>query len=69
MQGTALGNDRALFAKAILDYTKAIEINPEYISAYKLRGDMYKAVGKNKEAEADRTKASSLEKLQRLNGL
>jgi Tfp pilus assembly protein PilF len=38
---------------AIINFTKAIEIDPKYANAYYNRGGVYKALGKTKEANAD----------------
>ena len=45
---------------AISDYNKAIEINPEYKSAYTNRGIIKKKIGDMKGACGDWRKASSL---------
>lgn len=45
---------------AIDHYTKAIELNPEYIEAYAERAQAYKCIGKNKLADADFKKAREL---------
>jgi tetratricopeptide (TPR) repeat protein len=50
------------YPEAILDYTKAIELDPMYALAHNNRGNAYKAFGKTKEAEADFAKAKELEK-------
>ena len=48
--------------EAIVDYTKAIELDPKYVFNYNDRGEAYKALGKTKEANADFAKAKALEK-------
>lgn len=58
-----LYRNRALCSSAedaIKDYSKAIEINPNYTGAYWNRGDTYKLMGKYPEAINDYTTAFSL---------
>ncbi len=47
--------------KAIGDYNKAIELNPEYALAYYNRGICYKKLGETKKAEKDFQKAAELD--------
>lgn len=46
---------------AIVDFNKAIELNPKYARAYLMRGRAYEALGDNDHAKADRDKALELE--------
>ena len=46
--------------RAIADYTKAIELNPNYASAYKNRGFVWMLLGNNDKVIADCTKAIEL---------
>jgi tetratricopeptide (TPR) repeat protein len=48
------------YDQAISDYTKAIEINPEFARAYNNRGVAYYFKGKYKKAWVDVSKAQSL---------
>ena len=48
------------YEKAIDKYTKAIELSPDYSSAYSSRADAYEAIGKTDLAEADRKSAEKL---------
>jgi len=48
------------YEKAISDYRDAIKINPDYIEAYENLSDVYKKLGKRKEAEEFRAKAEKL---------
>jgi Flp pilus assembly protein TadD len=50
------------FNTAIINYTKAIELDPKNANAYRNRGIAYKALGKTKEADADFAKAKALQK-------
>ena len=38
---------------AIMDFTKAIELNPGYVPAYEARAKAYRAIGKNSLADDD----------------
>ena len=46
---------------AIVDFNKAIELNPKYARAYLMRGRAYEALGDKEHAKADRDKALELE--------
>ncbi|WP_017295660.1 serine/threonine-protein kinase [Geminocystis herdmanii] len=48
------------YDKAIIDYTKAIELDPNYISAYYNRGDAYEELNQYEKAIIDYTKAFEL---------
>ena len=48
------------FQKAIADFTKAIEIDPNFEAAYRHRGDTYQLMGEKELAQADRKKADEL---------
>src|SRR3990172_1028158 len=50
------------FDKAIEDYDKAIEIDPDFVPAYALRGGIFALTGKNDRAIADFNKALSINK-------
>lgn len=41
------------YAAAILDFDKTLVLSPDYFAARKLRAEAYRALGKNKEADAD----------------
>ena len=41
------------YKRAIEEFTQAIKLNSDYSFAYKNRGDCYKALGQNKQAEED----------------
>ncbi len=49
------------YDQAIADYTRALKLQPDYISAYKLRGNAYDGKGLREQAKADREKARQLE--------
>lgn len=46
--------------KAISDFNKAIELNPEYPEAYASRGPLYSLKGQSDKAKADRNKAMQI---------
>jgi len=46
---------------AIVDFNKAIELNPKYARAWLMRGRAYEALGDHDHAKADRDKALELE--------
>ena len=46
--------------KAISDFNKAIELNPEYPEAYASRGPLYSLKGQSDKAKADRNKAMEI---------
>jgi tetratricopeptide (TPR) repeat protein len=48
------------YERAIQDYNKALEINPQFASAYKNRGLAYQALGKTAEADGDFKKYEEL---------
>jgi len=48
------------FKKAVSDYNKAIEVNPEFVVAYLNRGNSYSRMGELDKAIADYTKAIEL---------
>ncbi|AIL64672.1 Tetratricopeptide repeat protein [Rickettsiales bacterium Ac37b] len=50
------------YQKAIDDYTKSIELSPDYASYYYHRGEAHLKLGKYEEAIIDCTKAIALEK-------
>jgi tetratricopeptide (TPR) repeat protein len=58
-RGFALGKQDKI-PEAIADLIKAIELGPKYADAYFNRGESYKALDKNIEAEADFAKAKEL---------
>ena len=45
---------------ALEDYTKAIQLKPDYVDAYNNRGNLYKAMGQQDKALADYDKAIQL---------
>ena len=45
---------------ALEDYTKAIQLKPDYSSAYNNRGNLYEAMGQQDKALADYNKAIQL---------
>ena len=51
------------YQKAILDLSKAIEINPEFASAYKYRSICYERKGNKRRAKEDYDKACELDEL------
>ena len=50
------------YAEAIKDYTKAIEIDPSNVFAYRLRADSKRKLGDNEGADEDYKKADKLKK-------
>ena len=48
---------------AIEDYTKAIEIEPNNVFAYRLRGDSKRKLGDNERADEDDRKAEKLKNI------
>ena len=50
-----------LYQAAIDDYTRAINIDPEYVRAYNNRGVAREALGQDEAAEEDFQKAKELE--------
>ena len=46
---------------AINNYTKVIQLDPEYANAYNNRGIAYRALGQPALADADKTMACSLD--------
>lgn len=52
------------YEKAIEDCSKAIEMDPEDISAYRARGEAYAKLGQQYAAEADFCKADDLKAAQ-----
>ena len=54
-------SQKSLYDQAIADYTRALKLQPDYISAYKLRGNAYDGKGLREQAKADREKARQLE--------
>ena len=50
---------------AIEDYTKAIEIEPNSVFAYRLRADSKRKLGDNEGADEDDKKADKLKKMER----
>ena len=60
--------DRALnyervddYENAIQDYDRAIQLDPNFATAYNNRSDAYYNLGKYAEADADKAKACSLD--------
>ena len=49
------------YERAIQDYDKAIQLDPNEASAYYLRGVAYGQLGEHVEASADKAKACSLD--------
>ena len=49
------------YQTAINDYTKAIQLDPDYALAYEWRGNSYRNLGQTANANADKTKACSLD--------
>jgi tetratricopeptide (TPR) repeat protein len=58
-RGTAYASKKQ-YDQAIADYTKALEIDPKYISAYNDRGLAYMSKGNYERAIADVTRAVEL---------
>ena len=52
--------DKGNTMQAIKDYSKAIEINPEFMYAYNNRGLAYESIGRISQAIADYKKALEL---------
>jgi len=50
-----------LCRNCIINYTKAIELKPDYADAYNNRGNAYAAKGQHEQASADYTKAIELQ--------
>ena len=50
------------FDSAIINFTKAIKLDPADAAAYFNRGNAYEALGKTKKANADFAKAKALQK-------
>lgn len=46
---------------AIVDYNKAIELKPNFVEAYKLRGACYHQLGETDKAQADFNRAAQLD--------
>ncbi len=59
-RGTFKGKEN--YAEAIEDYTKAIEIDPDNVFAYRLRADSKRKLGDNEGADEDYKKADKLKK-------
>ena len=51
------------YAEAIEDYTKAIEIDPNNVFAYRLRADAKRKLGDNEGADEDDRKAEKLKNI------
>ena len=49
------------YVTAISNFTKAIQLDPDYADAYNHRGDAYRRLGQNQNAIADYTMAIELE--------
>lgn len=47
--------------KALEDFTRAIELNPKQINAYRVRAMVYRELKKPELAEADEKKAAELQ--------
>ena len=47
--------------RAIKDYDKAIQLDPDYAWAYNSRGYAYRKLGQDAKADADKAKACSLD--------
>ena len=59
------GNDylrQQKYEQSIQCYDEAIQLNPNYSLAYKNRGKCYQALGDNKKAQSDFSKAKELRK-------
>jgi tetratricopeptide (TPR) repeat protein len=54
-------NDMGEYEKAEADYTRAIELDPEYTEAYNNRGVSYNDMGEYAKAETDYTRAIELD--------
>ena len=50
------------YQRAVRDYSKAIELDPNDAVAYNNRSLAYRRLGQDVEADADETKAGSLDK-------
>ena len=50
------------YQEAIAEYTRAIELTPDYADAYFRRGTVHLKIGNDKEGTADLVKANSLRK-------
>jgi tetratricopeptide (TPR) repeat protein len=48
--------------RAIADYSKAIQLKPDFILAYRNRAGAYEKMGDRARAKADRDKVAELEK-------
>ena len=48
------------YERAVQEYNKALELDPQYSVIYKYRGETYEALGKVAEAEADFKKYEEL---------
>ena len=53
-------NDAGKYNAALREYTKAVELNPDYSNAYNNRGHVYNILGNHKRAIIDLTKAIEL---------
>jgi tetratricopeptide (TPR) repeat protein len=60
-RGIAYSDGLKKFPEAIADFTKAIELDPKLAIAYQNRGLALKAMGKNKEGDADLAKYKKME--------
>src|SRR5262245_59642002 len=57
----ALCKARGDYDRAIVDYSEAIRINPNYAVAYSNRGNLFQAQGRRKEAIADFRRALAID--------
>ncbi len=48
------------YQSAIIDFDKAIKLNPNFAEIYKIRAETYNKIGENEKAEADRKKYKEL---------
>ena len=48
------------YNKAIIDYSKVIQIKPIFVMSYMSRGECYRALGNYQQAEADVGKATQI---------
>ena len=48
------------YEKAVADFTRAIELNPNFAEAYNYRGFAYMKLNKKAQADADAAKAENL---------